>query len=68
MTDDKTPPCRECGRTEWVAVWHPARPDETICMECCDQAEHADGETGHFFDRGSALAVSSCIYCGTERP
>lgn len=70
MSADQSPPCRICGERKWVAVWHPERPEETICIECCDTGkhEHANGESGHEFDRGSALEVSSCIHCGMERP
>lgn len=67
--DMKAPPCRICGETKWVAVWTPDRPEETICMECCatGEHEHANGESGHEFDRGSRLHTSSCIHCGSER-
>lgn len=65
--DMTSPPCRVCGSTRWVAIWDTKAPEATICMECCATATHANEETGHEFDRGSAITVSSCIHCGTER-
>lgn len=57
------PPCRICGKNENVAVYREEDPSQTVCTECCDKAEHADGETGHMFpyERGSGF---ECKYCG----
>lgn len=63
----KAPPCRVCGDAKWVAVWREDKPEQTVCMECCEITEHANGETGHEFDRGSWLSVPACIHCGMER-
>lgn len=70
MADAATPACRICGGTKWVAVWRDDAPEQTICIECCNTGkhEHANGESGHEFNRGSALEVSACNHCGMERP
>ena len=62
--------CRICSSAEWVAVWQEDAPEQAICIECCHagEHEHANGETGHDFNRGGAYDVSSCIHCGMERP
>ena len=68
MREERCPPCRICGSTQWVGVWRPEAPEQTICIECSNtgQHEHENGETGHEFSRGSAYEVPSCIHCGME--
>ena len=60
-----SPPCRICESAERV-ICYPDDHSNTICPDCCPQAEHDDGETGHQFEfyRGEGW---SCRYCGVER-
>lgn len=63
---EPTPPCRVCGRTDEVICY----PDDhrwTVCPECCDSAEHQDGETGHGWDHDHWERDRVCRYCGIQR-
>lgn len=35
-----TPPCRVCGKTDWVVSWMLTKRDEAICLDCC---KHPNG-------------------------
>lgn len=61
------PPCRVCGKSEWVACYREDTPKMAICVECCETAEHDDGETGHVwtYDRGER--DYTCDHCGQFR-
>lgn len=62
----EAPPCRICKSNKWVAIWHPEKPEETICVECCGgDVEHSDGETGHQFENEPG-AGPMCRYCGSQ--
>lgn len=63
---DTPPPCRTCGKHDTVCIYRDEAPEQTICHECCPNAEHADGETGHQFSyaRGEGW---TCNYCGIDR-
>jgi hypothetical protein len=59
------PPCRVCGKAEWVACYEPEHPERAICVECCGEGpEHHDGETGHGFDYDPTERDRVCRYCG----
>lgn len=57
------PLCRVCKKADPVLCF-PQDHTQTICPECCDKAEHSDGETGHVwkYDRGERGNV--CDKCG----
>jgi hypothetical protein len=60
-----TPPCRVCGKPDDVICY----PDDhalTVCPDCCEIAEHPDGETGHQFDY-DRWEGHVCRYCGINR-
>lgn len=60
-----SPPCRVCGKS--VAVWRTDHPEQAICMDCCGNAEHHDGESGHQYEyeRGEG---HMCRYCAAPPP
>ena len=60
----KTPPCRVCGKTEWVASYREEAPKKAICIECCATAKHDDGETGHVFTYDPSERDRVCDHCG----
>ena len=60
----KTPPCRVCGKTEWVAAYWPENPERAVCVECCGTAEHHDGETGHVWSYDRSERDRVCDHCG----
>lgn len=63
---EPAPPCRICGKTEWIAVHDSAHPERAICVECCGgKVEHHDGETGHEFDHEPGEGLM-CRYCGVN--
>lgn len=62
----KSPPCRICGNSRWVAMFDTKHPEKAICMDCCGFAEHENGESGHEYER-TGFHVPSCIHCGAER-
>lgn len=63
---ETTPPCRVCKKTETVFIYREDNPEQTICYECCPNAEHHDGESGHQFSYESGTGWS-CDYCGVDR-
>lgn len=60
----ETPPCRACGKSEWVCAYWPEHPERAICIECCGTAEHHDGETGHVWTHDPAERDYVCDHCG----
>lgn len=61
-----SPPCRVCKSNKEVIVY----PDDhtlTICPDCCDKAEHPDGETGHVWEYDRWERDRVCIHCGIQR-
>ena len=58
------PPCRVCGKTEWVGCYWPEAPEKAICVTCCELAEHDDGETGHVWEYDRAEGDRVCDRCG----
>lgn len=62
-----TPPCRACGTTAEVICYSEANPQTAVCPDCCDTAEHADGETGHQFTHDPSERDWVCNYCGICR-
>lgn len=67
MEEVATPPCRVCGQTQEVICYQEDKPGETVCPECCQKAEHSDGETGHQFDYKRDERGHTCRYCGINR-
>ena len=65
----ETPPCRVCGKIEPVMCFPAEETDraKTICPDCCAEAEHDDGETGHVFKYDSGARESICEKCGIPR-
>lgn len=64
VTSD-TPPCRICGKAEWVGCFWPEHPERAICVECCGgDVEHHDGETGHVWTYDPAERDQVCDHCG----
>lgn len=64
-SDPRTPVCRICGQTEWLAAHHPEHPDRAVCITCCGAgAEHHDGETGHVWTYERAERDRVCDHCG----
>lgn len=61
-----TPPCRVCHSAKDV-ICYPDDHGQTVCPECCDKAEHADGETGHQFDYDRPERSWDCRYCGIPK-
>lgn len=64
--DSGTPPCRVCGLSEKVLCFPDNHP-ETVCPDCCDKAEHPDGEKGHQFTHDNWERDGVCDYCGILR-
>ena len=60
----ETPPCRVCGKNEWVCAYWPDAPEKAICLTCCETAEHDDGETGHVWEYDPAERDRVCDRCG----
>jgi len=58
------PPCRMCGKPDEVICYEPDNLASAICPECCDKAEHPDGETGHQFVHQRPERDYACQYCG----
>lgn len=61
----ESPPCRICKSKEHV-VSYPDNHSETVCPECCGNADHGDGERGHQFEFHYGEGWT-CRYCGDER-
>ena len=61
-----TPCCRICGSVDDV-IGYPDDHSLTICPNCCDDAEHHDGETGHVFKYDQWERGSVCQHCGIPR-
>lgn len=61
-----SPPCRSCGSSEKV-ICFPDYHAETICPDCCDKADHPDGETGHRWQHDPWERDWECVYCGILR-
>lgn len=60
-----SPVCRICGKGEWVGCWWPERPEDAICITCCEAgAEHHDGEVGHVWEYDRGERDKLCIHCG----
>jgi len=61
-----TPPCRVCGKTAEVICYREEQPELTICPDCCDKADHPDGEHSHqwVYDEWEGWI---CTYCGIHR-
>lgn len=66
MTITQSPPCRVCGKTEPV-ICYPDDHSQTVCPDCCDKAEHHDGETGHVWEYDPHERDRVCIHCGIPR-
>ena len=64
--DGAVPPCRGCGSAKQVASYPPGAPKMAICPDCCETAEHPDGETGHQFTY-ARYEGHTCDYCGINR-
>ncbi len=64
MTD--APPCRVCGKD--VAVWREEHPEHAICMDCCGNADHPDGEHGHQYEYERGERDYWCRYCASPAP
>lgn len=64
---EEVPPCRACGKVEWVAAYWPEAPEKTICITCCETAEHDDGETGHVWKHDPPERDWCCTHCGQYR-
>lgn len=62
-----TPPCRACGKAEPVIEYHGDTPHLAICPDCCDKAEHPDGETGHKWEHDKWERDRVCQKCGIPR-
>ena len=62
-----TPPCRVCGKTEEVIQYPTDNPAGAVCPECCDKAEHANGETGHEWECDAWERDRVCLHCGVPR-
>lgn len=60
-----SPPCRVCGKAAEV-ICYPDDHSQTVCPECCDTAEHANGEKGHewIHDKWEGWY---CAHCGIPR-
>lgn len=58
------PPCFVCGKTEWVAVYDEAHPEQAVCLECCQGATHADGHKGHDWKHDPGERDYVCERCG----
>ena len=61
-----TPPCRVCGKTDPVMCYplDTAQHAQTICPDCCVNATHDDGETGHVFGYDREARETLCAKCG----
>lgn len=57
------PACRICGKIDTV-ICYPDDHSQTICPECCDKAEHANGEHGHEWKHNSNERDYECQQCG----
>lgn len=57
-------PCHVCLSVEKVAVYDAANHFLTICPECCENADHADGEHGHGFEYDRHERMGVCTKCG----
>lgn len=60
------PPCRICHRRLNVAIYREEAPEQTVCVYCCEHADHADGEHGHVFAYQRSEG-HTCNYCGIDR-
>jgi len=49
-----------------VAVWRTEHPEQAICMDCCGDAEHPDGEHGHQYEYEREGHM--CRYCAAPPP
>jgi hypothetical protein len=63
---EASPACRVCHSNQHV-ICYPNDHAQTICPECCAKAEHADGETGHYFVYERSERRHECRYCGIPR-
>lgn len=63
---ETSPKCRVCNSDKGVLVY-PEDSTQAICPDCCDKAEHADGETGHVWEYDRHERGSVCIHCGICR-
>lgn len=59
--------CRVCRKVDAPIVYREEQPDLAICPDCCDGAEHADGETGHVWEYDEWERGSVCTHCGICR-
>ena len=63
---DVVPACRACGSSKLVASYPADATENTICVECCGNTEHPDGESGHQFSFAPHEG-HTCNYCGINR-
>lgn len=63
--NDEVPTCRVCHGP--VAVWPIEHPEHAICMDCCENAEHPDGEHGHQYEY-ERYEGHMCRYCAAPPP
>ena len=61
-----SPPCRACGLSEKV-ICFPDNHAMTVCPDCCDNADHPDGEHGHKWTHDHWERDWVCDYCGILR-
>jgi hypothetical protein len=66
MTTTITPVCRSCCKSEPV-ICYPDDHSQTVCPDCCDKAEHANGETGHEWEYDRWERDRVCVHCGIQR-
>ena len=58
-----SPPCRLCQSNKDV-ICYPDDHSQTICPECCDGADHANGEHGHEWEHNPHERDKECKHCG----
>lgn len=61
-----SPPCRGCGLSDKVLCF-PDNQALAVCPDCCDKAEHPDGETGHKWEHDQWERGRVCVHCGIPR-
>ena len=57
------PPCRVCGGND-VGCYPADNLFMAICPNCCEKANHPDGETGHEFKYDRSERDTVCQKCG----